>query len=700
MRQNPLETPIKFLKSVGEKRAKLFEEELGITTVFDLLMYFPYKHYDRSRIFNICDIQPGEALIQFKGRITGFKTIEARNRKILSATVSDNTGTTEVIWFAGHSWITKNLNTTTEYLFFGKPNLFNNQISFAHPEIEPLEKYYARNNFTFSPVYSLPEKFRKNNITSKHIQELMLQALSMGEAFLKDMLPESVRNDLGLLSFQEAIRQIHFPNNHNLLKKAEYRLKFDEFFIIHLTLLYRQQLRKKNIKGFPMPKVGYFFNQFYKTRLPFELTNAQKRVVREIFNDLKSGKQMNRLLQGDVGSGKTLVILLAVLLTADNGYQSAIMAPTEILANQHYKSITKLIGPLGFNVALLTGSTKRKEREEIHSQLRKGKIHLLIGTHALIEDTVEFAKLGFVAIDEQHRFGVAQRAKLWTKSEQYPHVLVVTATPIPRTLAMTLYGDLDLSVIDELPPGRKPIKTIHYFENDRTKLNDFIKKQIALGQQIYFVFPLIEESEKLDYQNLMEGYERISSTFGKNLTVMLHGRMSPKEKEESMQKFIRKEAMIMVSTTVIEVGVDVPNATVMVIESAHRFGLSQLHQLRGRVGRGDEQSYCILLTPYELSSDSRKRILVMASTNDGFLIAEKDLTMRGAGDIEGTRQSGLPFNLRIASISADQKISQIARQAAEKILEQDPLLENPENTKLLRVVNNTKNGNLSWSMIS
>ncbi|HON19306.1 MAG TPA: ATP-dependent DNA helicase RecG [Salinivirgaceae bacterium] len=699
MTSNSLETEIKYLKGVGEKRAKLFEE-INIKTVFDLLHYFPYKHYDRSKIYQIADIPQTDAMIQFRGRIQQFNTVATKRQNILVATVSDGSGTVEVVWFAGHSYIQRSLKTNIEYLFFGKPNVFNQRINFIHPEIEPLEKYYSQQSYTFSPVYSLPEKFRKNGLTSKNIQDLMLQALAIGEKYINDFLPEEFLHKHRLIPLAEAIRQIHFPNNHNRLKQAEYRLKFDEFFVVHLNLLYWSQLRKSKRNGFLMPRVGKFFNHFFHKQLPFELTDAQKRVVREIFDDLKSGYQMNRLLQGDVGSGKTLVILLICLLAGDNGFQSCIMAPTEILAIQHYRNITKLLGQSEFKVALLTGSTKKKERTELHKNLEEGKIHLLIGTHALIEETVRFHKLGFVAIDEQHRFGVAQRAKLWEKGEQYPHVLVVTATPIPRTLAMTVYGDLDISIIDQLPPGRKPIKTVHYYENQREKLFDFIREQISEGRQIYVVFPLIEESEKLDYQNLMEGYQRMVSTFGEKNVIMLHGKMKSDEKEEAMQRFIRREAMIMVATTVIEVGVDVPNATVMIIESSHRFGLSQMHQLRGRVGRGGNQSYCILLTPHQLTRDSRKRIEVMTSTNDGFIIAEEDLKLRGFGDLEGTRQSGLPFELKIASLVTDQKISEIARNAASELLEKDPNLTAPQHQKLKQILQDIKKGTISWGMIS
>ncbi len=695
-----LDTEIKFLKGAGEKRAKLLSDELSLNTVNDLLFYFPYRHIDRSRLFRIADIPETEALIQFKGKFTEFKETQTGSRKILTAKVSDGTGTTEIVWFAGQSWIKSTYKTGVEYLFFGKPNVFNRRLNFVHPEIEPIENCFTKHNYTFAPVYSIPEKLKKSNITSKVIQNLVEQAMEIAQGKIEDFYSDGFCRKHKFLPLSDALKNIHFPQSHDILTQAERRLKFDELFILQLDLLRQFKLRKATVDGIKMPSVGRFFNTFYHQKLPFTLTGAQKRVVREIFENLKSGEQMNRLLQGDVGSGKTLVALLSALLAADNGYQSCLMAPTEILAKQHFASISKMLGDMDFNVALLTGSTKKKDRKPLFEQLESGNIHLLIGTHALIEDPVVFQNLGLVVVDEQHRFGVAQRAKLWKKGQQTPHVLVVTATPIPRTLAMTLYGDLDISIIDELPPGRKPIKTVHYYDTKRDKLYDFMKEQIAAGRQVYVVFPLIEESENFDYQNLDEGFKRVTAVFGNQNVVMVHGKMKPDEKNEAMQKFVRNEAKIMVATTVIEVGVDVPNASIMVIESAERFGLSQLHQLRGRVGRGADQSYCILLTSFKLSADSRKRINIITSTNDGFVVAEEDLKIRGYGDIEGTRQSGLPFELKIASIGRDQAILEYARKVANELINDDPLLEKPQNQPLRRFLRYKMKDVNYWGMIS
>ncbi|MGI6479886.1 MAG: ATP-dependent DNA helicase RecG [Salinivirgaceae bacterium] len=700
MAEYNLTTEIKFLKGVGEKRAKLFSESLSINTISDLLFYFPYKHIDRSVLFKISEIPVTGAFVQFKGKFIDFKTSIAGNRRLLTAKVSDGSATIEVVWFAGHSWIQNTYKVGVEYLFFGKPNVFNRKINFVHPEIEPIENYFTKHNYTFSPVYSIPEKLKKSNISSKTIQSLVEQALEITFVQIRDFYTPDFCKKHNLIPLQDALKNIHFPSSHEILINAERRLKFDELFLLQLDLLRQFKLRKANIDGIRMPVVGNFFNTFYKQNLPFELTGAQKRVVREIFENIKSGEQMNRLLQGDVGSGKTLVALLAALLCADNGYQTCFMAPTEILAKQHFASISKFVSGLGFNVDLLTGSTKKKDRKIIHEKLADGTTHLLIGTHALIEDIVTFDNLGMVIVDEQHRFGVAQRAKLWKKGRQIPHVLVVTATPIPRTLALTLYGDLDISIIDEMPPGRKPIKTVHYYNTKRKKLYEFMKEQIDVGRQVYIVFPLIEESESFDYENLEEGYERTVAYFGKENVVMVHGKMKADEKNAAMQRFISKKAAIMVATTVIEVGVDVPNASIMVIESAERFGLAQLHQLRGRVGRGSEQSFCILLTSYKLSSESRKRINVITSTNDGFIIAEEDLKIRGYGDIDGTRQSGLPFELKIAGVSRDHAILEYARKVANELIEEDPLLEQPQNQKLKQFMQYKLKESTFWGMIS
>ena len=695
-----LHTDIKFLKGVGEKRARLFNDQLSVYILNDLLYYFPYRHIDRSKLFRIVDIPQTDSYIQFKGKILKFTDASTPRTKILSAKVSDGSGEIEIIWFAGHFWIKDKFQIGVEYLFFGKPNIFNRKISFVHPEIEPIENYYIKHNFTFSPIYSIPEKLKKQNISSKTIQSLIEQTLEFTLNQIEDFYTPQFCSQYKLMPLKEALKNIHFPESHELLSQAERRLKFDEFFFIQLDLLQQFKLRKLHIDGIKMQRVGSIFKEFYSKKLPFQLTKAQKRVVREIYENMKSGEQMNRLLQGDVGSGKTLVALMAAMIAADNGYQSCLMAPTEILARQHFNSIQRLTEGLPFTVRLLTGSTKKKDRVPILSDLSNGEIHLLIGTHALIEDPVVFNNLGLVVVDEQHRFGVMQRAKLWQKGQKMPHVLVATATPIPRTLAMTVYGDLDVSVIDELPPGRKPIKTVHYYESKREQLYNFLRSQIDIGLQVYCVFPLIKESEKLDYQNLEEGYQRMVKVFGANQVVMVHGKMKPDEKHEAMARFINNEVKIMVATTVIEVGVDVPSASVMVIESTEKFGLAQLHQLRGRVGRGADQSYCILLSSYKLSSEGRKRISIMTKTNDGFIIAEEDLKLRGYGDIEGTRQSGLPFELKIAHLGKDHALLEYARKVATYILDNDPNLQKPENQPLKKHLQSKKNKAVNLGMIS
>ena len=695
-----LDTEIKYLKGVGENRAKILGSELQLTSVSDLIYYFPFRHVDRSKLFRIADIPHTDALIQFKGKITEFKETQLTNRTLLTAIVADDSGTIEIVWFAAHSWVKRSYRTNVEYLFFGKPNVFNRKVSVVHPEIEPIENYYKKHNFTFAPIYRIPDKIKKSSISTKTIQSLVEQAMEIAQGKIVDFYTPQFLAKHTLMPLPEALKNIHFPQNHEMLALAENRLKFDELFLLQLDLMRQFKLRKEKIDGIVMPAVGRFFNTFYHHKLPFTLTGAQKRVVREIFENIKNGEQMNRLLQGDVGSGKTLVALLSSLLAADNGFQSCLMAPTEILAKQHFASITKMLGDMDFRVEILTGSTKKKDRKGLFEDLSAGRVHLIIGTHALIEDPVVFENLGLVVVDEQHRFGVAQRAKLWKKGQQTPHVLVVTATPIPRTLAMTLYGDLDISIIDELPPGRKPIRTVHYYDTKREKLYDFMKEQLALGRQVYIVFPLITESENFDYQNLEEGYERVTAIFGRDNVVMVHGKMKPDEKNAAMQRFVNNEAQIMVATTVIEVGVDVPNASIMVIESAERFGLSQLHQLRGRVGRGAEQSYCILLTSYKLSADSRKRMNIITSTNDGFVIAEEDLKIRGYGDIEGTRQSGLPFELKIASIGRDHSVLEYARKVANAMIEDDPMLSKPEHQALRQFIRKRLKDSVHWGMIS
>lgn len=691
---------IKYLKGVGPKKAELLGKELGIYTFYDLLYFFPYKYIDRSRIYAIKDIDSTQTHIQLKGKITHFRMEGQRYKQRLVAVFTDGTGKVELVWFQGLQWVTRNYQLNVEYIVFGRPAIYNKRLSFAHPEID----VPSTDDRLFSPLqpqYSTTEKLKSNFITSKMIHRMIGQVFVQFDRF-EESLPDHLVKSLKLTSLGEALRNMHYPENSDKLKKSTYRLKFEELFYIQLNILSQKNRRQSFFKGFVFSKVGDNLNNFYKSRLSFELTEAQKRVVREIRRDMGSGRQMNRLLQGDVGSGKTLVALMAMLIALDNGFQTCLMAPTELLANQHYNTITRFLEDMGISVLLLTGSTKKNERELLHEQLRSGELHILIGTHALLEDAVQFNNLGLVIIDEQHRFGVAQRARLWKKTEQLPHVLVMTATPIPRTLAMTLYGDLDVSVIDELPPGRKPVQTIHYYESKRLVLFGFMRKQIAMGRQIYIVYPLIKESEKLDYIALEEGYEAITRAFPppEHAVVCVHGQMKPEEKEKGMQYFIKGLAQIMVATTVIEVGVDIPNASVMVIENAERFGLSQLHQLRGRVGRGAEQSYCILMSSYKLSHEARKRLETMVQTNDGFEIAETDLKLRGPGDIEGTQQSGIPFDLKIANLGQDGQILQFARDMAANLLEKDPLLSDPENTLFRQQMAKLFKTTVDWSIIS
>ncbi len=694
------EQEVKYLKGVGPKRAEMLEKELGIRTCRDLLYFFPYKHIDRSKIYSIREIDPNLAYIQIKGKITHFRLEGQRYKQRLVAVFADDTGKMELVWFQGTQWVTRNYQPNVEYIVFGRPSVYNGRLSIAHPEIEAASNEDPAYSTPLQPQYSSTEKLRNNFFTSRTMHRLIAQVLQTG--VLEETMPEYLVQKLKFISRDEAIRNIHFPANPEMLRKSIERLKFEELFYIQLNILLQKFRRKSVSKGFVFSRVGDHFNNFYQTRLSFELTGAQKRVIKEIRKDLGSGRQMNRLLQGDVGSGKTLVALMAMLIALDNGYQACLMAPTEILANQHYNTISRFLEGLGISVVLLTGSTKKAMRTRLHKELQSGDLHILIGTHALIEDTVQFHNLGLVIIDEQHRFGVEQRAKLWKKTEQYPHVLVMTATPIPRTLAMTLYGDLDVSVIDELPPGRKPVKTIHYYESKRLVLFSFMREQIKAGRQIYIVYPLIRESEKLDYVALEEGYEAITRAFPppEYSVVCVHGQMKPEDKDSGMQLFIKGKAHIMVATTVIEVGVDVPNASVMVIENAERFGLSQLHQLRGRVGRGADQSYCILMTSYKLTAESRKRIGIMVESNDGFRIAEADLKLRGPGDIEGTQQSGIPFDLKLANLSHDGQIIQYARDIAGEILDSDGLLEKPENSLLRTQLTRMSRSAVDWSKIS
>ena len=690
---------VKYISGVGPQRAALLAKELEIHSVHDLLYYFPYKYVDRSKIYAINEVTGDLPYIQVRGQIASFEIAgEGRGQRLI-AHFTDGTGFIDLIWFKGIKFITNRYRTHQEYIVFGKPNVFNGRVNIAHPDIDPASEVQF-SNLGMQPYYNTTEKMKRSFLNSHAIEKIMHGVLPL----LKEPLPETLTPEIiaqqHLMSLTDALRNIHFPQNNDALRQAKLRLKFEELFYVQLNILRYASDRRRKFRGYVFRHVGAYFNTFYRDYLPFELTNAQKRVLREIHADMRSGKQMNRLLQGDVGSGKTMVALMSMLLALDNGYQACLMAPTEILANQHYETLCRQLEGLGIRVELLTGSIKGKRREEILNGLQNGEVHILIGTHALIEDGVSFSSLGLAVIDEQHRFGVAQRARLWAKSTQTPHVLVMTATPIPRTLAMTLYGDLDVSVIDELPPGRKPIATLHQFDNRRQQLNEFIRKQVNEGRQIYIVYPLIKESEKIDLKNLVEGYSQVCDDFPDLTICQVHGQMKPSLKEEQMQRFVRGEAQIMVATTVIEVGVNVPNASVMVIQNAERFGLSQLHQLRGRVGRGADQSYCILVTSFKLAEDTRKRIEIMVRTNDGFEIAEADLKLRGPGDLEGTQQSGMAFDLKIADLARDGQILQLARDMAEKIVEEDPTCESPKYELLWKQLKNLRKTNVNWSAIS
>ena len=697
-----LQQEIKFLSGVGPKRAELLNKELGIYTFEDLLYYFPYKYIDRSKFYKINELNPNLAYIQLKGKIVGFDSIGGGRKKRLVAFFTDGTGTIELLWFKGLSYIQKSLLLNTEYIVFGKPGYFSGKYNIIHPEVESALKAQNVISAKLQAHYNTTEKLKNSFLHSKAVSKLLNNLLVLLKGKIKETLPDYLLKKYKLIPLEIALFNIHFPQNADLQKKAIERLKFEELFYIQLNILQKRTYRIQKSKGFIFSKVGDFLNLFYEKNLPFELTNAQKRVLKEIRKDIGSGKQMNRLLQGDVGSGKTLVALMSMLIALDNGFQACIMAPTEILANQHFETIKEFLDGLPIKVGLLTGSTKVSARKELHENLLNGDLQILIGTHALIEDTVQFKNLGIVVIDEQHRFGVSQRAKLWKKNIQPPHIMVMTATPIPRTLAMTIYGDLDVSVIDELPPGRKPVQTIHLYDSKRLRMFGFLKQQIEQGRQIYIVYPLIKESEKMDYKDLEDGYESISRAFPppKYAVSVVHGKMKPKEKDAAMNLFIKGQTHIMVATTVIEVGVNIPNASVMVIESAERFGLSQLHQLRGRVGRGADQSYCVLMTSFKLSNESRKRIDIMTKTNDGFEIAEADLKLRGPGDIEGTQQSGLAFDLKIANLAQDGKLIQYVRDIAEGILDEDPNLSKPENIILANQLKRKANKKVDFSVIS
>ncbi len=693
---------IKFLQGVGPRKSVILNQELKVFTIGDLIYYFPYKYVDRTKFYTIREINSSLPYIQVKGKITGMELVGTGRNQRLVAYLTDGTGLLELIWFQGIKFAKQTLKTTVEYIVFGKPSEFNGQFSIVHPEMDEKPAETSKADGYIQAFYNTSEKLKSNFLHSKVILKLQYAALQLAKGNIFETMPAWLVKKLGLLGLEPALINIHFPANPQILRKAEYRLKFEELFYIQLKLLHLKEDRNKKFRGHVFSVVGDYFNEFFYHHLPFELTSAQKRVVKEIRKNMGSGRQMNRLLQGDVGSGKTMVALMSMLIALDNGFQSCIMAPTEILANQHYVSIQKFLGDMPVNVKLLTGSTKKSERAVIHEASLNGQLHILIGTHALLEDIVQFKSLGIVVIDEQHRFGVTQRAKMWRKNFIPPHVLVMTATPIPRTLAMTVYGDLDVSVIDELPPGRKPIKTMHYFENKRALLYEFIRKEIAIGRQIYIVFPLITESEKLDFKNLEAGYEQIKKLFpSPDYEIgMVHGKMKPAAKEAEMLRFKRGETNILVATTVIEVGVDVPNASVMIIESAERFGLSQLHQLRGRVGRGAEQSFCILMSSFKLGVDSRKRLETMVNTNDGFEIAEADMRLRGPGDIEGTQQSGIAFDLKISNLAKDGQILQYARDIAETIIAEDPMLEQPQNDILKKQLIALKKNHLNWASIS
>lgn len=701
MKPNLLQTPITYLKGVGPNRAQVLQSELGIETYNDLLHHFPNRYIDKTRYYKINELERNSAELQLTGRIVHIKTIEQKKGKRLVARFVDETGEMELVWFRGHKWIKEQLKLNIPYVIFGRTQWFNGIFSMPHPDMELLSDHEKGLRIKMQPIYPSTEKLGNKGITNKVFSQLVQQLFLETKGAFAETLTPTLLEDLKLISRREALLNIHFPRDQNILARAQFRLKFEELFFIQVQLISKNLLRKKKIKGFPFQQVGEKFNTFYKEYLPFQLTGAQQKVIREIRADLGSNAQMNRLLQGDVGSGKTIVALMSMLLALDNGYQSCLMAPTEILANQHFNSLKELLGEMDVSIALLTGSVKKSNRKGIHEALENGSLHILVGTHAVLEHKVQFNNLGLAIIDEQHRFGVAQRSKLWHKNEIPPHILVMTATPIPRTLAMSLYGDLDISVIDELPPGRKPVKTVHRFDTNRLKVFRFLKEEIKKGRQVYVVYPLIKESQALDYKDLMDGYESMVRDFPlpDYQISIVHGKMKSDDKDYEMNRFVKGETQIMVATTVIEVGVNVPNATVMIIESAERFGLSQLHQLRGRVGRGGEQSYCILMTGQKLSSEAKTRLETMTRTNDGFEIAEVDLKLRGPGDLMGTQQSGL-LNLKIADIVKDNDILKTARFYAMRVLQEDPDLILEKNHPLrITYLELIKNKNI-WNYIS
>ncbi len=694
-----LDQDIQFLPSVGPKTKEILSKELGIRSYGDLLEYYPYKYVDRSKIFHISELTSDMPFVQLKGKILSYEEVDIGKRnKMLVAHFSDGYGVVDLVWFRSAQYIIKSYKVGTEYIVFGKPSAYNGRFRFAHPDIDDASKLQI-SEMGMQPFYGLTENMKKRGYTSRSIERITRNLVSILPP-LPETLPDFIINRLHLVSRDAALRMIHYPHSHQEMQKAQVRLKFEELFYVQLNILRYASDQRRKYRGYIFNRIGDIFNGFYAHHLPFELTGAQKRVMHEIRADMCSGRQMNRLLQGDVGSGKTLVALMTMLIALDNGYQACLMAPTEILAEQHLQTIRDFLQGMDIRVELLTGIVKGKKRKEILDGLATGDIQILIGTHAVIEDPVAFHRLGVAVIDEQHRFGVAQRAKLWAKSENPPHVLVMTATPIPRTLAMTIYGDLDVSVIDELPPGRKPIQTLHKFDNQLTSLYQSIRRQINLGRQVYIVFPLIKENEKIDLKNLEEGYETLKQAFPEFRLSKIHGRMKSAEKEAEMEQFVKGKTQILVATTVIEVGVNVPNASVMVILDAQRFGLSQLHQLRGRVGRGCDQSYCILVTGYKLSEETRKRIDIMCDTNDGFRIAEADLKLRGPGDLEGTQQSGMAFDLKIANIARDGQLVQLARTEAQVIIDADPQCEHPQNSLLWNRLRELKKTHINWAAIS
>ena len=691
---------IMYLPGVGPNRKKMLSAELGIETFGDLLEYYPYKYVDRSKIYTIHELTGDMPFVQVVGKILSFETfpMSARKERVV-AHFSDGTGVMDLVWFNGGRYAKEHYKIGTEYLVFGRPGVFNNRIQVQHPDMDDASKVDTT-AMGMQPYYNTTEKMKNSGLNSRAVERLIRTLLEKLKDPLPETIPELITQPLHLMERDQALRLIHYPQSAKELERARVRLKFEELFFVQLNIVRYASDQRRKYRGYLFSQVGDMFNTFFYQHLPFQLTEAQKRVLREIRADVKTGRQMNRLLQGDVGSGKTLVALMAMLLAIDNGYQACIMAPTEILAEQHLQTIMQFLGDMPVRVALLTGMVKGRRRKEVLEGLLDSTVHILVGTHAVIEDTVQFAQLGLVVVDEQHRFGVAQRAKLWGKSANPPHVLVMTATPIPRTLAMTLYGDLDVSVIDELPPGRKPVVTKHFLDSRMTSLYDGIRQQINLGRQVYIVFPLIEESEKIDLKNLEQGFEVLCQAFPEFRLSKVHGKMKPADKEEEMRKFVSGETQILVATTVIEVGVNVPNASVMVILDAQRFGLSQLHQLRGRVGRGADQSYCLLVTPFKLSEDTRKRIDIMCETNDGFRIAEADLKLRGPGDLEGTQQSGMAFDLKIADIARDGQLVQMARDEAQKVIEEDPDCQLAKYQLLWTRLRQLRRTNINWAAIS